>query len=212
MPLTNNAGDLTLNDVPPAFRVLPVIVDGKHGTFCLFYLRIRSLQTVEETIAQTRQLFESAEYRASSAVPHGHLSNPFMKESIYKATISSVGVPNEDLEAAILPRNVTITAKEYSPELTAFFWRPARSKDCGPFADRYPDILIDAAQTRYILIHHEMSKTAVVIAAAILVASWLLLSALIGIVRKNMEAGFTVAGVGIGVMALFVAVLKGIQK
>ncbi|KAI8315799.1 hypothetical protein K4K59_000735 [Colletotrichum sp. SAR11_240] len=161
---------------------------------------------------QIHQLLDSAEYRRSPAAPRGHLSNLFAKGSIHKADISAVGGSNGDPEAAIIPREVIVTVHEYSPELTAFFRRPDLSKDCGRFQDRFPDVLLNAAQPQFILIRNEMSKTAVGSAAVMMVATWLLLSALIGIVRKNMEAGFTVAGVGIGVMALFVAVMKGIQK
>ncbi|KAJ0287306.1 hypothetical protein COL940_002515 [Colletotrichum noveboracense] len=201
-----------MGPVPPTFRVLPVIVAGKHDTFWLFYLSIRSLQTIEETMNEIHQLFDTAEYRNSPAIPRGRVSNLFLKASIRKAEISKVGVPDEDPEAATLPRKVTITAHEYSPELTAFFRRPALRTYYGRFANRYPDVLCDAAQTKFILIHYEMSKTVVGIAAALVVAFWLIISALIGVVRRRMETGFTVAGVGIGIMALFVAVIKGIQK
>ncbi|KAI8242294.1 hypothetical protein K4K57_006617 [Colletotrichum sp. SAR 10_99] len=162
-------------------------------------------------MSQVHRLLESAEYRARAAAPHGHLSNLLIKQSIHKAEIFHADVPNEDPKATTLPQKVTIVAREYSSELTASFRRPYTSTYRACFADDYPDLL-DAAQTKSILIQHEISKTAVGIAAAMVVTSWLLLSALIGIVRKNMEAGFTVAGVGIGVMALFVAVIKGIQK
>ncbi|KAK2772849.1 zn 2cys6 cluster transcripitional activator [Colletotrichum kahawae] len=212
MPVVNNTGDVALSYVSPTLRFLPVVVAGKHNTFWLFHLRIRNLQSVEETMTQMHQLFESMEYRSTSAIPRGYLSNLFIKESIYKAEISMVDVPDEDPEAATLPRKVTITARAYSPDLTAFFRRPALSEHFGSFANRYPDVLGDAAQTKFILIHHEMSKTAVGIAAALVVAFWLLLSAIVGVVRRKLETGVTVAGVGIGVMALFVAVIKGIQK
>ncbi|KAI8228099.1 hypothetical protein K4K54_002415 [Colletotrichum sp. SAR 10_86] len=161
---------------------------------------------------QIHQLFDTIEYRNSPAIPCGRFSNVFLNTSIRKAEIWRVGVSNENHEAATLPRKVTITADEYSSELTAIFRRPVLSKDCGRFANRYPDVLCDAAQTKFILIHYEMSKTAVGIAAALVVVFWLLLSALICVVPKRPETVVTVAGVGLGVMALFVAVMKGIQK
>ncbi|KAH0438196.1 hypothetical protein CcaCcLH18_03463 [Colletotrichum camelliae] len=212
MPIINNASDVALSYVSPTLRLLPVVVAGKHNTFWLFHLRIRNLQSVEETMTQMNQLFESTEYRRTSAIPRDYFSNLFLKKSIYKAEISMVDVPDEDPEAATLPRKVTITARAYSHELTTFFRRPARSKYLDRFVNRYPEVVCDAAQTKFILIHHDMSKTAVGIAAALVVAFWLLLSALIGVVRKKMETGITVAGVGIGIMALFVAVIKGVQK
>lgn len=212
MPIINNAGDVALSYVSPTLRILPVVVAGKHDTFWLFHIDVRMQQTVEETMIQIHGLFQSTEYRSSSAIPRGCLSNLFLKEYIHKAEISMVDVPGEDPEAATLPRKVLITARQYSPELTAFFRRPTLSKYFGAFFNRYPDVLDDPAQTRFIFIHHETSKTAVGITAALVVAFWLLLSALIGVVRKKMETGVTVAGVCIRVMALFVAVIKGIQK
>ncbi|KAK1851157.1 zn 2cys6 cluster transcripitional activator [Colletotrichum chrysophilum] len=212
MPLINNTDDVALDPVPLTFQALPVIVAGKHDTFWLFHLRIRRLQTIEETMDQIHQFFNTTDYRNSPAIPRGRFSNLFLKTSIRRAEISRVDVSNGDPEAATLPRKVTITADEYSPDLTAFFRRPSLSKYCDRFANRYPDVLCDAAQTKFILIHYEMSKTAVGIAAGLGVVFWLLISALIGVVRKRLETGVTVAGVGIGVMALFVAVIKGVQK
>ncbi|KAI8204954.1 hypothetical protein K4K53_012541 [Colletotrichum sp. SAR 10_77] len=136
---------------------------------------------------QIHQLFDTIEYRNSPAIPCGRFSNVFLNTSIRKAEIWRVGVSNENHEAATLPRKVTITADEYSSELTAIFRRPVLSKDCGRFANRYPDVLCDAAQTKFILIHYEMSKTAVGIAAALVVVFWLLLSALICVVPKRPE-------------------------
>lgn len=90
MPVVNNTGDVALSYVSPTLRFLPVVVAGKHNTSWLFHLRIRNLQSVEETMTQMHQLFESMEYRSTSAIPRGYLSNLFIKESIYKAEISMV--------------------------------------------------------------------------------------------------------------------------
>lgn len=90
MPIINNAGDVALSYVSPTLRILPVVVAGKHDTFWLFHIDVRMQQTVEETMIQIHRLLQSTEYRRSSAIPRGCLSNLFLKEYIHKAEISMV--------------------------------------------------------------------------------------------------------------------------